>query len=384
MKKGLLLLIIFALMFCSCATQQKNISVTPTSQTEAKFQETKQIILDNSLDSRLGNLTNQIVESLSQESKSKIAVIEFSDLNGNITEFGMYLSEELITRLFLTRKFDVIERQLLYKVLSEQKLGLTGYIDEESAISIGKLLGVDAIVSGTITDLGTSLKVNARIIATETGSVFAVAAVKINKDDTVKKLINQVKVGKVIKKEETEKPEKKSVEKKTTLQERIFFKEDFSEVDEGDIPDNWLGAEKLMVESDGRKKYLTFFEKSEFYNTNIHNVNFPENWKLEFFAELGYWNEITGNIGNLFYIIQPWCSSVTLDNTSKKLSRFKGSTTFIIIKKGNKFTLSLNGQEVILIKKPDFQKSNIIQFGIRWGDRDKFKIYRIIGTDLGE
>ena len=213
MKKIVFLLIFFTFLFCSCATQQKTIPVIPTPQIETIDQEKKQVIPYNSLDSQLENLTNQIVESLSHESKSKIAVVEFSDLNGNITEFGMYLSEELITRLFLTRKFDVIERQLLNKVLSEQKLGITGLIDDESAITIGKLLGVDAIVSGTITDLGKSLKVNARIISTETGKVFGVAGTKIVKDETVEKLIGIMDVNKVT---EVQKPSNEEISLKVT------------------------------------------------------------------------------------------------------------------------------------------------------------------------
>ena len=378
MKKSLLLII--ALMFYGCAPHQQTIPITPTSHFESTFQENKQIVPDNSLDFQLANLTNQIVESLSHESKSKIAIIEFSDLNGNVTEFGMYLSEELITRLFLTQKFNVIERQLLNQVISEQKLGMTGLIDDESAIAIGKLLGVDAIVSGTITDLGVSLKVNARLIATETGSVFAVAATEIFKDEKVTTLLSRMKETEKTYPQNTE--TEKLLEKQPPDDKKIFFKEDFSEIEEGDIPGNWLGAEKLMVENDGRKKYLTFFEKAEFYNTNIQNINFPENWKLEFAADLGYWNAIEGNIGNLHYWILPWNSSVQLDNTKQEVGRFKGSTTFAIMKKGNKITLSLNGSQVILTRKPDFQKPNSIQFGIRWGDRDRFKIYHIIGTEL--
>ena len=191
MKKSLLLII--ALMFYGCAPHQQTIPITPTSHFESTFQENKQIVPDNSLDFQLANLTNQIVESLSHESKSKIAIIEFSDLNGNVTEFGMYLSEELITRLFLTQKFNVIERQLLNQVISEQKLGMTGLIDDESAIAIGKLLGVDAIVTGTVTDLGVSLKVNARLISTGTGALFAVAAAEFSKDEKVTTLLSRMK-----------------------------------------------------------------------------------------------------------------------------------------------------------------------------------------------
>lgn len=382
MRRILFLIIFVVILLSSCAQHQQTIPIHQKSNFEPTFQENEQNIPDNSLNSQLLNLTDQIIANLSQESKSKIAIIEFSDLNGNVTEFGMYLSEELITRLYLTHKFEVIERQLLNQVIAEQKLGMSGLIDDESAIAIGKLLGVDAIVTGSVTDLGVSLKVNARLISTETGAVFAVAAAEFSKDEKVTTLLSRMK--------ETEKTYSQNTETEMLLEKqppddnKIFFKEDFSEIEEGDIPDNWLGAEKLMVENDGRKKYLTFFEKAEFYNTNIQNINFPENWKLEFAADLGYWNAIEGNIGNLYYWILPWNSSVQLDNTKQEVGRYKGSTTFAIMKKGNKITLSLNGSQVILTRKPDFQKPNSIQFGIRWGNRDRFKIYHIIGTELSD
>jgi len=78
--------------------------------------------------------------------KTKIAVIEFSDLKGNKTEFGKLLSEELITRLFRTGKFEVVERTLLNKVIAEHELSFTGIVDPDSAMQLGKILGIDAIV----------------------------------------------------------------------------------------------------------------------------------------------------------------------------------------------------------------------------------------------
>jgi len=144
----------------------------------------------NSLDAQLQNLTDQIIISLSQKQKSKIAVIEFSDLQGTVTKFGKYLAEELITRLYLTNKFEVIERQLLNKVLHEHQLNISGLIDVSSAKELGRILGVDAIASGSVTDLGNSLKVNARLISTETGKIFSVASVTVIKDDVVNNLMS--------------------------------------------------------------------------------------------------------------------------------------------------------------------------------------------------
>lgn len=142
------------------------------------------------LDDRLDELTQQITQKMGEKSKKKIAVVEFSDLQGNVTDFGRYLSEELITRLVNSGKFDdVVERRLLAKILSEHKLALTDIVDPSAAQQLGKILGVDAIVSGTVSDLGSSLKVNARLIGTERGSIFAAAATNIVKDEAVNRLM---------------------------------------------------------------------------------------------------------------------------------------------------------------------------------------------------
>jgi len=137
------------------------------------------------IDVQLDNLTNQMVNSLAQEKKTKIAVMEFPDLHGNVSELGKFIPEELTTRFFMTRRFDVVERSLLKKVLEEQNLGMSGLVDANSAAQVGNMLGVDAIVTGTVTDMGTTIRINARIIATETASVFAVSSVSIDKDTQV-------------------------------------------------------------------------------------------------------------------------------------------------------------------------------------------------------
>lgn len=143
-----------------------------------------------STDKQLDDLSKQIVASLSNEGVTKIAVTEFSSIAGNTTNLGRFVSEELITRLYRTGKFEIIERHLLKKVLDEQGLNLSGIIDQNSAVEIGKILGVDAIATGTLTDLGNDIKINARIINIETGKIFSVASRTITKTDSIKKLMN--------------------------------------------------------------------------------------------------------------------------------------------------------------------------------------------------
>ncbi|MEJ2053041.1 MAG: FlgO family outer membrane protein [Calditrichaceae bacterium] len=173
---NILIIFLYSFLIINCAS---NAPAVKNQNTESQ----------NTLDAQLQLLTDKIVISLAQTQKSKIAVIEFSNLEGKITKFGRYLAEELITRLYLTNRFQVIERQLLNKVIQEYELNLSGLVDVSSAQELGRILGVDAIASGSVTDLGEKVKVNARLISTQTGQIFSVASVTIKKDDVVKKLM---------------------------------------------------------------------------------------------------------------------------------------------------------------------------------------------------
>jgi TolB-like protein/ribosomal protein L31 len=143
----------------------------------------------SSLDQRVSELSQQIASKMSARQKTTLAVIEFANLRGEVTDFGRYLAEELITRLSDLEKFKVIERQLINRVIAEQKLGLTGIVDPAAARRLGRLLGADAICSGTVSDLAQGVKVNARLISTETGEVFASASTEIFKDESVLRLL---------------------------------------------------------------------------------------------------------------------------------------------------------------------------------------------------
>lgn len=145
--------------------------------------------------SRLGaaieELATHIGASVAKEQKRKIGVIPFSGIRNEGTVFGSYLSEELTSHLFNTQKFDLVEKALMNKVLRELKLGETGVIDPATVKRVGQIAGVDAIVTGTVTDLGPYVAVNCRLIDIQTGTVLGAASVRIVKDDEVTALWSQ-------------------------------------------------------------------------------------------------------------------------------------------------------------------------------------------------
>ncbi len=97
-----------------------------------------------------GNLYSQKLKNL----KKRIAVMDFEDRAGYGHNIGQGLSDMLVTTLVKTGKFNVIEREELDNVLAEQGLGMSGAVTPQSAAQVGKLLGVELMVTGSVSEFG--------------------------------------------------------------------------------------------------------------------------------------------------------------------------------------------------------------------------------------
>ena len=104
-------------------------------------------------------------------SRLSIAVLPF-ETKGQAQEIEFSLMEKLITQLVNLRRFRVIERGAMDQVMNEQALGMSGMVDEETAVEVGKLAGADVIVVGTINIAEGFGKVSARGIDTETAETI--------------------------------------------------------------------------------------------------------------------------------------------------------------------------------------------------------------------
>lgn len=134
-------------------------------------------------------LAKQISTSATRQEKQKIAVLPFQELDGEATEFGRYVAEALVTNLFQLGNFKIVERQLLGTVLGELKVQQSGAIDPATAKEIGRIAAVDAIVTGSITEMEKYVAIHCRLIDTTTGEVFGAAQTSITKDEDVKRMM---------------------------------------------------------------------------------------------------------------------------------------------------------------------------------------------------
>ena len=94
----------------------------------------------------------------SAAAKRRVAVLPFE--YGAVTsevgtvDVGKGITTLLITKLVNDGTYSVIDRQMLDSILKEQNLSVSDRADPATACKIGKILSVDAIIVGTVTQFG--------------------------------------------------------------------------------------------------------------------------------------------------------------------------------------------------------------------------------------
>lgn len=137
-------------------------------------------------------LSASMADNISKAGKKRIAVVDFTDLQGNVTELGRFIAEELSVDLINTAKgFEVIDRNHLNRILAEHKLSVSGIVDQKTVQKLGQIAGVDALITGSITPLERSIRVVCKVIATDTASVISAAKGDIEKTKAIEELFGK-------------------------------------------------------------------------------------------------------------------------------------------------------------------------------------------------
>ena len=125
------------------------------------------------------------------DGKPRIAVIEFKNKADNQWWYhggAEAMQDVFVTELVKSGKFRVVEREQLAALMEEKNLTLSGDVDPSTAVRIGKLLGVNYLLTGAVTEYGNTdvggggfgvsagkrkfvAAMNARLIDTSTGEI---------------------------------------------------------------------------------------------------------------------------------------------------------------------------------------------------------------------
>ncbi len=112
-----------------------------------------------------------LVVSATAQEKKRIAVLDFDYATvtsnvyayfGSNQDVGKGIADLLVTKLVQGGAYTVVERKQIEKILAEQNFGKSGRVDDATAAKIGKILGVDALIVGSINTFGRDDKSSTR------------------------------------------------------------------------------------------------------------------------------------------------------------------------------------------------------------------------------
>jgi len=98
-----------------------------------------------------------------QPPRKRVAVFNFdyatvqsgvSAIFGQNVDIGKGIADLIVDRLVNDGTYSVIERKAIDKIMAEQNFSNSDRVDPNSAAKLGKILGVDAIIIGSITQFG--------------------------------------------------------------------------------------------------------------------------------------------------------------------------------------------------------------------------------------
>ena len=108
----------------------------------------------------------------------RAGVVEFEEKNDiGLQNARTIVPENLVGYLKQLGKYQLAERLYLKQALAEQKLQMTGAVDDNTAVQFGKMVGLQAVITGSCMKVGPDITISGRAVNVETGMIIAAGTV---------------------------------------------------------------------------------------------------------------------------------------------------------------------------------------------------------------
>jgi hypothetical protein len=107
--------------------------------------------------------------------RSKIAIVYITAQDRSTTE---YVAGEL-EYIWVNAGYTIIDRSQLDRIRREQNFQMSGEVDDNTAVSIGKIIGANIIVTGRVDGEGNLRRLRLRALDTQTAQVVGVSSEKL-------------------------------------------------------------------------------------------------------------------------------------------------------------------------------------------------------------
>ena len=127
----------------------------------------------------LNDLAGSLTQKLLESRKKKIAVVDFTDMEGQTTYAGRFLAEELsvmLSNVGSRTRFEVVDRLRLKSLLKDHGLEAGGWVDPAMGAKLKKVAGINAIIAGNLTPFGDSLHLSVKILDAGSAKILFAAS----------------------------------------------------------------------------------------------------------------------------------------------------------------------------------------------------------------
>ena len=122
---------------------------------------------------------------------TRLAVVAFESESDGLSDFIM----EELTRAIMRHGVEVADRRNLDLAFMELNFQMTGYVSDETALSIGRFLGAELVVTGQFLNLGNVRRFSADAINVETATRQNSAAYDVRNDAALQNMIEALGRG---------------------------------------------------------------------------------------------------------------------------------------------------------------------------------------------
>jgi len=134
-----------------------------------KVDEKKAEPASGGIEKALNRAAEAVMKSTQKKLKLAITNISANDQFRNLSAFAA----DKLELLLVNNGYTVVDRSELDRIRDEQKFQLSGAVDDNQIVSIGKFTGADVIITGAISESGGVKTLRLRAISVETARVLA-------------------------------------------------------------------------------------------------------------------------------------------------------------------------------------------------------------------
>ncbi len=139
-----------------------------------------------------GTIATQPVSTTLKQQPITVTVLDFDAKDPARPDLGKNISDVLTAVLGSEESFRLVDRTMLETKLREQAISLTGLVDTEQAVKIGKLVGAKILVTGRCFVVGQQMFLTAKLIGVETSLVKPVLVKGVASEAKLDELVTQL------------------------------------------------------------------------------------------------------------------------------------------------------------------------------------------------